>query len=128
MKPRRSFFPALAVVALSVTACEPREQAIANGEDPLQALTVGAISERYDDAFWGQQRHDHPDLWTRAKAYCDGKDVGQHPNCRPVLGLMGLERTLERPRSTSSGFDGSLDMKERQKAAQDRLDSLRRPE
>lgn len=129
MKPRRALLFCLAVVILSgITACGPREQDVANGDDPLRALAVGAVSERYDDAFWGQQRHEDPDLWARAKAYCEGKDVGAHPNCRPVLGLMGLERTLDRPRNSSPGFEGSLDLEERRDAAGRRLDTLRRPE
>lgn len=128
MKPRRALLLCLAAIASGITACGPQEEDVANGDDPLQALTVGAVSQRYDDAFWGQQRHEDPDLWARAKTYCEDKDVGAHPNCRPVLGLMGLERTLERPRSSSPGLEGSLDLGERQGEAQRRLDSLRQPE
>lgn len=87
---------ALALLATSVTlgACTPSPQQVADGDDPLAALTVPAESHRYTDGYWREQaRTDSAGRWAKAVAYCgDGQPRpgleadGAKPNCRAVYG------------------------------------------
>jgi hypothetical protein len=123
---------AVLVLFMSLTAglaaCGSGGAGAGSGDDAIRTLGATAISSDYNEAYWGEQRRSDPDLWARATTYCDGRDGNQYPNCRPVLSLLVLERTLERPTTTSPGFDGSMDMGERRDAAESRLDSLATPQ
>ena len=123
-------FLAAALVMLSGTAgCDSRGGGSGDaGDDPIDALGSPSLSADFDEAYWGEQRRSNPELWDQATAYCDGRDGTQYPNCRPVLSLLLLERTLDRPATTSPGFDGSMDLGGRADSAQGRLDSLGSPE
>lgn len=119
----------LAVLVLSLVGaagCDSRgpERSGGIGEDPFAALSAGSASAEYDGAFWGEELRNETELWERAAAYCDGKDGNQYPNCRPVRSLLLYQRTLDRPRTVSPGFDGSMDMTNGVESAQSRLDSL----
>jgi hypothetical protein len=118
---------AILLPALIATAgCGSRRPASDRaGGDPIDALTARTVSTEYDEAYWGEQRRSDSEIWRRATSYCDGKDANEHPNCRPVLSLLLLDRTLDRPATSSPGFDGSTGMSGRADSAQSRLDSLR---
>jgi len=117
----------LAVFALA--GCDSRDAEIGEGgRDPIEALAENTISPDYDEAYWGEQRRGDTEVWNRATTYCDGRDGNEYPNCRPVLSLLLLDRTLDRPATASPGFDGSLDMSSRTDSARARLDSLGSPE
>ena len=115
----------LVLAVLGVVGCDSRDRGIGqSGGDPIDALAENTVSPDYNEAYWGEQRRGDTEIWSRATAYCDGKDGIQYPNCRPVLTLLLYQRTLDRPRTVSPGFDGSLDMRDRADSARARLDSL----
>jgi hypothetical protein len=119
----------LVYALIGIGGCDSRTPAIGDSSaDPMDALAAGTVSSEFDEAYWGEQRRNDTELWQRATTYCDGRDGNQFPNCRPVLSLLLLDRTLDRPATTSPGFDGSMDMTGRADSAQSRLDSLVSPQ
>ena len=113
------------LAVMAVAGCDARSgESGEGGGDPIDALAENTVSADYNEAYWGEQRRGNTEIWNRAIAYCDGKDGTQYPNCRPVLSLLLYQRTLDRPRTVSPGFDGSLDMRDRSDSARARLDSL----
>ena len=117
------------LILFGIAGCDSREPGLGgSGGDPIDALAAETASAEYDEAYWGEQLRNDTELWERATAYCDGRDGNQYPNCRPVLSLLLFDRTLDRPRTVSPGFDGSMDMTGRADSAQRRLDSLRSPQ
>lgn len=91
---RRQWF-GLVVAALSpltgISACATRqdkEREIANGDRPLEALTVDVASTRYGTAYWARQSDSNTSVWQAGKAYCEQHgvtDQGQKVNCGPVM-------------------------------------------
>ena len=115
----------LVLTVVAFAGCDSGNRGIGEGGgDPIDALAENTISPDFDEAYWGEQRRGDTEIWQRAVAFCDGKDGNEYPNCRPVLSLLLYQRTLDRPRTVSPGFDGSLDMRERSDSARARLDSL----
>ena len=79
--------------------------AIANGDDPLAALTVDVESTRYTTRYWATQADSNPALWSKAQAYCEQQRAassGQKVNCGAVLSAKfergGRSSTPARPR------------------------------
>lgn len=103
--------PLLASLAVLSFGCTASPADVADGDDPLKALTVVAASTRYDDQYWMWQKHTGTELFGDALDYCQGFDPGERPNCRPVLAahryLEGLE-AMQRPRRESRGYTGVL--------------------
>ncbi len=79
----------LASIALG---CADADEAIANGDDPLRALTVAHRSDRYGSTFWTQTSTADPALWAQAMAYCEGSTRGDHPNCDAVRQVQTIEQ------------------------------------
>ena len=119
------FLAATLVFLSGVGGCDSRAAGGDAGKDPIEALGSASLSADFNEAYWGEQRRGDTEIWQRAVAFCDGKDGNEYPNCRPVLSLLLYQRTLDRPREASPGFDGSLDMSDRADSARSRLDSLR---
>ncbi|MBX6330904.1 MAG: hypothetical protein IRY91_03550 [Gemmatimonadaceae bacterium] len=86
---RITLLAALAVIGLS---CAPKPEAVANGDDPIAALSVPVRSSRYEGPYWAEQRRLHSAVWTRALAYCTPTRAIDHPNCEPVLANRKAER------------------------------------
>lgn len=94
-------FAAVLIAGLFFTAsgaCHKAPDDVANGDDPLAALTVTAESRRYDEQYWRvhEQSSDSAQhqLYSQAVAYCSRKDVaidGAKPNCRPVRTVAALQ-------------------------------------
>lgn len=126
---RAGLAAAFVIPLLVLTGCGDRASggAGAGDGDPMAALESSTTSAEYNEAFWGDQRRADSELWQWATAYCDGRDGNEYPNCRPVLSLLLLDRTLDRSRTASPGFDGGMEMTDRADSAQDRLDSLVAP-
>lgn len=117
------------LVMIGIGGCDSRRSGVeGGGSDPIDALAAGTVSTEYDEAYWGEQRRNDSEVWQRATEFCDGRDGNEYPNCRPVLSLLLLDRTLDRPAPTSPGFDGSMDMGARADSAQRRLESLGSPQ
>jgi hypothetical protein len=76
---------ALVAVCIAATACQPKPEDVANGDDPIAALRVAVRSTRYDGPYWQQQRLAASDVWKRALAECTPEQATQRPNCEPVV-------------------------------------------
>ena len=60
---------------------------VANGNDPLRALTVSVLSTRYTAAYWQTTAEQDRQLWQQAVSYCDAQRSaaqGSKPNCSAV--------------------------------------------
>lgn len=95
------------------TGCAPSAEDVAEGDDPLDALTVGVTSERYDGRYWLLKRDEDRVLFDEAVAYCRGEQeterLAEHPNCGPVIAGARFAESRERPRPQGRGFTGALD-------------------
>lgn len=89
----------LLLVALAVHACGQSDADVANGDDPIKALAVPHVSERYNIAYWTQTMELDEDLWTRAVRLCEGLegDLRENPNCHAVLQVKQFEQVPEIP-------------------------------
>jgi hypothetical protein len=92
------------LVLFAIVGCAPSEADIAEGDDPLAALTVPHRSERYSTTFWTRASVDDADLFARALAYCEEHDDADHPNCDPVRQVDRLERASRLPEDRPDTF------------------------
>ena len=95
----------LAAMVLSSCRGAASDAAVANGDDPLAALTVDIESTRYTTRYWSTQADSNPTLWSKAQAYCEQQRAassGQKVNCGAVLSAKfergGRSSTPARPR------------------------------
>jgi hypothetical protein len=97
--------------ALAV-GCAPSAEDVAEGDDPLAALTVGVASARYDGRYWLLKRDEGRPLFDEAVAYCRGEQdaerLAERPNCGPVIAAARFAESRERPRPQGRGFTGVL--------------------
>jgi hypothetical protein len=98
----KTFRPALLILA--VLGCSPSNEEIANGDDPMAALTVPHKSERYTSSYWTQKSIRDKQLYTQAVEYCKDKNDGEHPNCDVVRYVDILERMSRLPRERPKDF------------------------
>ena len=95
-----------------LVGCAPSVEDVAEGDDPLAALTVGAPSERYGGRYWLLKRDEDRSLFDEALAYCEGEEeaerLAEHPNCGPVIAAARFAESRERPRPQGRGFTGIL--------------------
>ena len=84
------------VLSLSLAGCVETDEDVANGGDPILALSVGHPSYRYTSSYWTQTMGEDPELWAEAVAYCEENNDADHPNCDAVRGAQMMER-LSRP-------------------------------
>ena len=92
MRPDRRLISLVMIAACS--ACGRSENAggapgadVANGDDPLVALTVPVQSTRYTSTYWQTRAGQDPALWQQAVSYCDAQRSavqGTKPNCGAV--------------------------------------------
>lgn len=78
---------------------------IANGPDPVAALSADVESTRYGSAYWSQQSDSNTALWQQAKDYCAKNAVtasGQKVNCGAVMVVSGTE-TIRHPERRKPG-------------------------
>jgi hypothetical protein len=105
--------------AAALAACRPSPQQVADGDDPLAALTVSAESKRYNSGYWREQaRADSAgpsSLWARALAYC-GDDArprpgletdGAKPNCGAVRQVTSERRQEASMRAVRARTDAT---------------------
>ena len=95
---------AVLLVSLLGIGCEESDAEIANGDDPLRALTVPHRSSRYGSTFWTQKSVADSPLWAKAVASCEGKDEGDHPNCDAVRHVQMIERMSRPPEDRPNEF------------------------
>ena len=77
---------------LVLGGCAPKPEDVANGDDPIKALTVSVRSTRYEGPYWSEQRRMRSATWQQAVAYCTPDRVREHPNCEPVVANAAAER------------------------------------
>jgi hypothetical protein len=94
----------LALAAIAIAGCQPNDADIANGDDPLLALTVPHRSDRYTTSYWTQKSVSDADLWRRAVEYCEGKTEGDHPNCDAVRYVDMIEKRSRLPADRPDTF------------------------
>lgn len=95
------------VLVGSCKSTQDRETDIANGDDPLKALTVDEASTRYGTAFWARQSDSNTTVWQQAKAYCSKNGVsaqGQKVNCGAVMAAAYDETARHPERQTPGAF------------------------
>lgn len=68
---------------LSLAGCAASNEDIANGDDPLEALSVPHRSDRYTTTYWTYTKRGDPELWAQAVEYCRDK-TADYPNCETV--------------------------------------------
>ncbi len=93
----------LAVLFLTAAGCRENAADIANGDDPLRALTVPVRSERYPTTYWTQVSIRDTTLWAQAVAYCEER-IMDHPNCEAVRTVDMLERMSRPPEESPRTF------------------------
>ena len=94
----------VAAVVLAAIGCQRSDADIANGDDPLRALTVPHPSERYTTSYWTQKSVSDAELWAKAVEYCAGKTGGDHPNCSAVRYVEMIERRSRLPEDRPNTF------------------------
>jgi hypothetical protein len=70
------------------SACGNPQKQLAEGDEPIAALTATVLSRRYDAEFWKGQAHAQTTVWSIALQYClteHRRKLREHPTCRPVL-------------------------------------------
>jgi hypothetical protein len=90
--PRLSYGASVAFGCLLAVSCVDTEEKIANGDDPLRALTVAHRSDRYTSTYWTQTSAADWTLWAQAVEYCEGRASGDHPNCDAVHLVHAVEQ------------------------------------
>lgn len=93
----------LLLLSLLLVACPGPD-----GGDPLSSLAEAQVSTRYDVAYWAEQQHRGTEAWRNARAYCQGKDERERPNCTSIRLVGWLETppsllSLEPPAYTFHG-------------------------
>ena len=84
--------------------CADADESIANGDDPLRALTVAHRSDRYGSTYWTQTSVADSALWAQAVTYCEGKASGDHPNCDAVHQVQAVEQMSRTPEDRPNDF------------------------
>lgn len=94
---------------LSLGACQPSDEDIANGDDPIQALSATVPSTRYTQAYWTQQSEARAEVWHRARAVCQEADLGAKPNCALVQEIARFDNMVERSRNRAPSGPETID-------------------
>ena len=105
------FAAALVLAALlfsALTGCAPSQEELADGDDPLAALTAEVPSTRYDGPYWMAQYQTGRDLFDEAVRYCMEEAQRGRPNCAPVLAASDLYESMSRPPLKGRGYSGIL--------------------
>ncbi len=95
---------AFLVFVVLMAGCRDSNEAIANGDDPLLALTVPHRSERYTTTYWTQKSASDTTLWRQAVEYCEDKAEGDHPNCDAVRYVDMIEQRSRLPEDRPDTF------------------------
>lgn len=95
-------------VGILTSGCKSQQDQqadIANGPDPIAALSADVESTRYGSAYWSAQSDSNTPLWRRAKDFCAANAVtasGQKVNCGAVMTVSGTE-TIRHPERRKPG-------------------------
>ena len=92
----------LLLVVVVIACAEPSPREVADGSDPIAALSVPVRSARYDGAFWMREAEDGSDLWREAVDVCRVPVTDDRPNCQTVavvLTTLALEEAADEARA-----------------------------
>lgn len=95
---------------LVVAACRASDIDVANGADPLEALTVAAPTAKYQHEFWLAQAERRTVLWDSAYAYCAAywrHEDGSRPNCGHVKTADAWQPRRREPRRADQSVGGN---------------------
>jgi hypothetical protein len=95
---------AVILASLLAVGCVETEEDVANGDDPLRALTVAHPSDRYGSTYWTQKSDADSALWAQAVAYCEGRADGDHPNCDAVRQVQVIKGMSDMPEDRPNEF------------------------
>ena len=101
---RTQLWPTILLLTMTVVGCIESDAAVAEGDDPLMALTVPHRSERYGTTYWTQKSMGDADLFATAVEYCADRNDGDHPNCEPVRYVDMIERQSRLPEDRPDTF------------------------
>lgn len=90
----------LAIVAFAAVlglACRQSEEALANGDDPLKALSASVESQKYNNVYWGRVSTNDPKLWQQALAFCNRAKGGEYPTCNTVKTVAAYQQMAAPP-------------------------------
>lgn len=90
-------------------ACQSSEEDIANGDDPIRALSATVPSTRYTQGYWVQQSENRSEMWQRARATCQNTDLGTKPNCALVQEIADFDDMVERSRNRAPSGAATID-------------------
>ena len=91
---------ALAFAVSAIASCSPSPEGLANGDDPIAALSSTVRSSRYGLNYWVEQRDAKTEVWSRALSYCEPPDHANYPNCETVREVRATEPgQVEDPRA-----------------------------
>ncbi len=97
------------VLLLPIGACQPSQEDIANGDNPIDALGATARSTRYTSSYWVQQSERRSELWQRAQTACRDADLGARPNCAVVQEVAQFDAMAERSRNRSPSGPATIE-------------------
>lgn len=90
-------------------ACQSSEEDIANGDDPIRALSATVLSTRYTQAYWVQQSENRSEIWQRARETCQNTDLRANPNCALVQEIANFDDMVERSRNRTPTGPATID-------------------
>ena len=76
---------------VSSLACQPTQEELANGDDPIAALSSTVESSRYGPKYWSEQMTADSETWTKALEYCAPAEHANYPNCEVVASVKFAE-------------------------------------
>lgn len=88
---KRSQLCLIVLLPMAIVGCSESDEEVANGDDPLRALTAAHPSDRYVSSYWTRKMGEDPELWSQAVAYCEQHNDAEHPNCAAVQYARALE-------------------------------------
>lgn len=103
----RLLVPSAGAAVLGVVlyaACGKSNAEVANGADPLKALTVPHPSDKYGSQYWTQKSVAEPGLWTEAVSFCEGRTGNEYPNCAVVHQVRLIEQMSRMPKDRPNQF------------------------
>jgi len=70
--------------AVLIASCNQKPEDVANGDDPIKALSAPVESQKYNNVYWGRVSTSDPALWQKALGFCAQAKGGEYPTCQVV--------------------------------------------
>ncbi len=102
------WYKILAVSLLVCLAgCQPTQELLANGADPIAALSSTVESSRYGPKYWSEQMTAASEIWKEALEYCEPAEHANRPNCEIVASakFVATRKPVENPFQSEEGLN-----------------------